>query len=158
MLFAATSSDSRSVAASSSCCGERADRGSELEIGSADRKTRPKALVARSVSLLDRSRRLYSGVKTPETVTRHAAGVVLPRHAARAPRTAALEGDLATIPLTGRPLPVRARFGRPSADAYLVATRGPLPYMIRLREIEQLTARPEAALRDAWSTLAKHVR
>ena len=52
--------------------------------------------------------------------------------------------------LTGKPLPVRARGSRPSAEAYLVATRGPLPYMLRLREIEQRTAAHEAALRDAW--------
>ena len=67
---------------------------------------------------------------------------------------AALEEDLLTIPLTGRPLPVRARFGRPTAEAYLAATRGPLPYMLRLREIEQRIADLEAALRDAWKTLA----
>ena len=67
---------------------------------------------------------------------------------------AALEEDLLTIPLTGRPLPVRARFGRPTAEAYLAATRGPLPYMLRLREIEQRTADLEASLRDAWEALA----
>ena len=67
---------------------------------------------------------------------------------------AALEEDLLTIPLTGRPLPVRARFGRPTAEAYLAATRGPLPYMLRLREIEQRTADLEASLRHAWEALA----
>lgn len=67
---------------------------------------------------------------------------------------AALEEDLLTIPLTGRPLPVRARFGRPTAEAYLAATRGPLPYMLRLREIEQRTADLEASLRQAWEALA----
>ena len=43
------------------------------------------------------------------------------------------------IPLAGRPLPLRAGGLRPSAETYLVATRGPLPYMLRLREIEQRT-------------------
>ena len=40
------------------------------------------------------------------------------------------------------------------ADAYLVATQGPLPYMVRLREIEQLTAAHELELRAAWRALA----
>ena len=51
-------------------------------------------------------------------------------------------------------MPVRARFGRPTAEAYLAATRGPLPYMLRLREIEQRTAELEESLRDAWEALA----
>jgi hypothetical protein len=49
---------------------------------------------------------------------------------------------------------VRARFGRPTAEAYLAATRGPLPYMLRLREIEQHTAAAEQGLRSAWELLA----
>ena len=71
---------------------------------------------------------------------------------------AALEEDLLTIPLTGRPLPVRARFGRPTAEAYLAATRGPLPYMQRLREIERLTAQHERELADEWLALADEIR
>ena len=67
---------------------------------------------------------------------------------------AALEEDLLTIPLTGRPLPVRARFGRPTAEAYLAATRGPLPYMLRLREIEHRIGDLEASLRDTWQAFA----
>jgi len=66
-----------------------------------------------------------------------------------------LEEDLRSIPLTGRPLPVRARMGRPAAEAYLAATRGPLPYMLRLHEIEQRTAAHEAELRSAWRLLAE---
>ena len=67
---------------------------------------------------------------------------------------AALDEDLQTIPLTGRPLPVRARLGRPTAETYLAATRGPLPYMLRLREIEQRTGAHESQLRHAWHSLA----
>ena len=81
-------------------------------------------------------------------------GVVLPETPRQRRELAALEEDLDTITLTGKPLPVRARHFRPSAEAYLVATRGPLPYMLRLREIEQRTADAEAALREAWLELA----
>lgn len=82
-------------------------------------------------------------------------GVVLPDTPRQRRELAALAEDLESIVLAGKPLPVRARGSRPSAEAYLVATRGPLPYMVRLREIEQLTAAHEAALRDAWRTLAE---
>ena len=81
-------------------------------------------------------------------------GVVLPETPRQRRELAALAEDLQSIPLTGKPLPVRARAFRPNADAYLVATQGPLPYMLRLREIEQLTAAHEWELRDAWRSLA----
>jgi hypothetical protein len=67
----------------------------------------------------------------------------------------ALQEDLRSIPLTGRPLPLRLRNFRASADAYLAAGRGPSPYMLRLRQIEILTADHEAALREAWDALAQ---
>ena len=85
-------------------------------------------------------------------------GVVLPETPRQRREKAALEEDLRTIPLTGRPLPVRARSFRPSADAYLVATRGPLPYMLRLREIEQRTEAHDEELRVAWHALAEECR
>ena len=53
-------------------------------------------------------------------------GVVLPETPRQRRERAALEEDLQTIALTGKPLPIRARHFRPSADAYLLATRGPL--------------------------------
>jgi hypothetical protein len=81
-------------------------------------------------------------------------GVVLPETPRQRRELAALTEDLETIELTGKPLPVRARHFRPSAEAYLVATRGPLPYMLRLREIEQRTAAAEESLREAWESLA----
>jgi hypothetical protein len=81
-------------------------------------------------------------------------GVVLPETPRQRRERATLEEDLRTIPLTGRPLPIRARLVRPSAETYLMATRGPLPYMLRLREIEQRTADHEAALDGAWRALA----
>jgi hypothetical protein len=81
-------------------------------------------------------------------------GVVLPETPRHRRERAALEEDLRSISLTGRPLPIRARAFRPTAEAYLVATRGPLPYMLRLREIEQRTQAHELALAEAWHALA----
>lgn len=81
-------------------------------------------------------------------------GIVLPETPRQRREQAGLEEDLRSIPLTGRPLPIRARAFRPSADTYLLATRGPLPYMLRLREIEQRTEAHEEELRLAWLTLA----
>ena len=81
-------------------------------------------------------------------------GVVLPESPRQRREHAALAEDLETIPLTGKPLPYRARHFRPTAEAYLVATRGPLPYMLRLREIERLTEAHESRLREALSDLA----
>ena len=81
-------------------------------------------------------------------------GVVLPETPRQRRELAALEEDLESIALRGKPLPVRARAFRPSAEAYLVATRGPLPYMLRLREIEQGTAELEDSLREGWEALA----
>ena len=85
-------------------------------------------------------------------------GVVLPETPRQRRELAALTEDLETIELAGKPLPVRARLFRPSAEAYLVATRGPLPYMLRLREIEQRTAVAEETLREAWEALAHECR
>lgn len=81
-------------------------------------------------------------------------GVVLPETPRQRRERAALEDDLRTIPLRGQPLPARGGRSRPTVETYLVATRGPLPYMLRLREIEQRTAAHEAELRDAWLALA----
>ena len=81
-------------------------------------------------------------------------GVVLPETPRQRRELAALKEDLETIPLAGKPLPIRPRAFRPTAESYLVATRGPLPYMLRLREIEQSTAELERTLREAWDALA----
>ena len=48
--------------------------------------------------------------------------------------------DLRSSPLRGKPLPLRLRNFRSAADGYLVSLGGPLPYMLRLREIEAVTA------------------
>ena len=81
-------------------------------------------------------------------------GVVLPETPRQRREREGLEEDLRSIDLRGKPLPIRPRLFRPSADAYLVATRGPLPYMLRLREIEHATGEHEARLQEAWRALA----
>src|SRR5262245_47460578 len=82
-------------------------------------------------------------------------GVVLPETPRQRRELSVLAEDLETITLKGKPLPVRPRAFRPTAEAYLVATRGPLPYMLRLREIERGTAALERSLSDAWDALAE---
>lgn len=81
-------------------------------------------------------------------------GVVLPETPRQRRDREALEEDMRSIELRGKPLAVRPRLFRPSADAYLVATRGPLPYMLRLREIERATEEHESRLREEWRLLA----
>jgi len=57
-----------------------------------------------------------------------------------------LDEDLSSSPLRGKPLPLRLRNFRPSAEGYLASLGGPLPYMLRLREIEALTTEHERSL------------
>ena len=68
-----------------------------------------------------------------------------------------LEEDLYSSPIRGAPLPVRLRNFRPEADGYLVSLGGPRHYMVRLREIEQLTAEHEQALRAERERLARTI-
>ena len=67
-----------------------------------------------------------------------------------------LEGvaeDLRASPLRGLPLPLRLRNFRPAAEGYLASLGGPLPYMTRLREIDELVARHEQQLADAYEAV-----
>ena len=76
---------------------------------------------------------------------------------------AQLEADRDTNPLIGKPLRRRLRNFRSGADTYLAALGGPLPYMQRLRQIDDLTAAHEARLAelyaetdaDGWTTTAE---
>ena len=81
-------------------------------------------------------------------------GVVLPETPRGRREKAALDEDLRSIPLTGKPLPLRLRHFRSTVEAYLASAGGPLPYMLRLRSIEEQTAEHEAALAEAWHALA----
>lgn len=65
-----------------------------------------------------------------------------------------LERDLDGSPLLGKPLRQRLRNFRPSLDGYVVSLGGPLPYMVRLREIEAQTTGHERSLELAWRDLA----
>lgn len=69
-----------------------------------------------------------------------------------------LEGvdeDLRSSLLRGKPLPLRLRNFRPDAEGYLASLGGPLPYMARLREIEEMTEAHERALAAARDRLAR---
>ena len=66
----------------------------------------------------------------------------------------ALAEDIRSMSLRGRPLRLRLRNFRPSADGYLAALGGPLPYMVRLREIARMTAAHEQRLGEARTALA----
>jgi len=68
-----------------------------------------------------------------------------------------LDEDLRSIALRGAPLPLRLRNFRPDAEGYLAALGGPLPYMVRLREIEAMTSGHEEALGAAYDRVAAEV-
>lgn len=80
--------------------------------------------------------------------------VVLPETPRQRRELAALEEDLRSSTLTGSPLALRLRNFRSSPETYLASAGGPLPYMLRLRDIEAHTARHEVALAEAWHALA----
>jgi len=81
-------------------------------------------------------------------------GVVLPETPRDRREREALDEDIRSMTTGGAPVALRMRSFRPSADAYLAASRGPLPYMVRLHEIERLTAGHEHACGEAWRELA----
>lgn len=82
-------------------------------------------------------------------------GVVLPETPRDRREREGLEEDLRAIASSERPIRIRPRHFRPSADAYLAASRGPLAYMLRLHEIEKRTADLEEECRAAWRELAE---
>ena len=65
----------------------------------------------------------------------------------------ALAEDVRSSGLRGRRLRLRLRNFRPSADGYLSALGGPLPYMVRLRTIAEQTAEHERRLQAARAEL-----
>jgi hypothetical protein len=81
-------------------------------------------------------------------------GVVLPETPRRRREREALEEELQAPELRGMPLSLRLTNFRPMADSYLAAARGPLAYMLRLREIETKTREHEERLEGAWRALA----
>jgi hypothetical protein len=93
-------------------------------------------------------------------------GVVLPETPRQKRELARLREDLVEHPLAGRPLRRRYRNFTIDAGSHLASLGGPLPYMIRLREIERLIAEHEEALaagrralagdENAWLELVAH--
>ena len=67
---------------------------------------------------------------------------------------AALEADLEGSPLKGQPLRARLRNFRPSEQDYIASLGGPLPWMRRLRQIEDALELHEEQLDAAWRRLA----
>src|SRR5215217_6045236 len=61
-----------------------------------------------------------------------------------------LDLDRDVNPLVGKPLRRRIRNFRAEPDSYLASLGGPLPYMQRLRQIEQLEAEHLARLQEAY--------
>ena len=65
-----------------------------------------------------------------------------------------LERDLAGSPYKDRRVRTRAHPFGPSPESYVASLGGPLPYMLRLREIDEETRAHERALEQAWRELA----
>lgn len=70
----------------------------------------------------------------------------------------ALHDDVRDGGMRGRTLRLRLRNFRPAADGYLAALGGPLPYMVRLRTITELTEEHERRLEADWRALAAVTR
>jgi hypothetical protein len=69
-----------------------------------------------------------------------------------------LEEDVRGHPGAGKPLPRRLRNFRPDVDRYVASLGGPLPYMARLRQIDEETDGHEQRLEQAWLALAAECR
>ena len=82
-------------------------------------------------------------------------GVVLPETPLDRRNLEGLEADLRDSPLRGGELPLRLRNFRPDAGSYLASLGGPLPYMVRLREIDVLTIQHEQRLAVAYEVLGR---
>jgi hypothetical protein len=68
---------------------------------------------------------------------------------------AVLDTDLEGSPVKGKPLRQRLRNWRPDAEGYIASMGGPLPYMQRLKAIEELEADHERRLESVWRRLAR---
>ena len=66
-----------------------------------------------------------------------------------------LERDLAGAPFAGKAVRPRPHPFQRSAESYVASLGGPLPYMIRLREIAEETGAHERALAQAWRGLCR---
>jgi hypothetical protein len=80
-------------------------------------------------------------------------GVVRPETPRDRRQRAALEQDLIEHPLAGRALRVRYRNFTADTGSYLASLGGPLPYMVRLREIAARVERHERELAELYAEL-----
>ena len=69
-----------------------------------------------------------------------------------------LERELDGAPFAGKRAKLRPHFFHPSPESYVASLGGPLPYMIRLREIEAATVAHEEALERVWRETALECR
>jgi hypothetical protein len=97
--------------------------------------------------------RCNTGVEKTERDAILRQGVVLPETPRERRQREGLDHDLLESPYRGKPVSLRLTNFRPRAESYLAAARGPLAYMLRLREIEKRTAEHEERLQDAWGAL-----
>jgi hypothetical protein len=79
---------------------------------------------------------------------------VRPPNVREAAESRKLAAELEVSPGAGRPLRARPRLFKLEADSYIASLGGPLPYMVRLREIDRLTAEAEQELARSWRALA----
>lgn len=82
-------------------------------------------------------------------------GVVLPETPSERRQLEGLEEDLRTSPLRGNEIRFRLRNFTADPSGYLVSLGGPLPYMLRLRAIDEATAGHEQALASALAELRR---
>ena len=80
-------------------------------------------------------------------------GVVRPETPRDRRNLAALEQDLIEHPLTGKALRLRYRNFTADTGSYLASLGGPLPYMVRLREIAVRMERHERELAELHAVL-----
>ena len=78
-------------------------------------------------------------------------GVVLPETPRQRRELAQLREDLVEHPSKGRPLRRRYRNFTIDAGSHIASLGGPLPYMVRLREIETLVGAHELALAERYA-------
>lgn len=69
-----------------------------------------------------------------------------------------LERDLEGSGLGGQEIRSRLRNFRPAVDRYVASLGGPLPYMVRLRQIHEETVAHADRLEQAWLELAAECR
>ncbi|MBA3330129.1 MAG: hypothetical protein H0T39_04520 [Actinobacteria bacterium] len=67
----------------------------------------------------------------------------------------ALERYLADNPARGEPIRPRLRGAPSSSDSYVASLGGPLPYMQRLRQVEEELSEHERRLEETWRRLAR---